>query len=150
MLNRWLIFKMVKVTISIDFCILDLATPVCVSMCNVYCCCFTSVNYALIRHVFLRLYCTAHRHRLQLMHFIIVYSVMQRNALQFCSISRIEQCLRRQKNVISHRNAHIHMHACMHAYTKKTGSNTNHNGIEKGVTPIQNIVDAVLIVVHNL
>lgn len=45
---------------------------------------------------------------------------------------------------------HTHMHslACMH--TNVSAKRTNHNEIEKGVIPIPNIVDVVLIVVHNL
>lgn len=109
-----------------------------------HCCCLTGVNYALIRHAF---FCSIYiallgQHRRQI-----------DECRQWCSAVNC-YVVQRLVPILASRNAigdtHKHTITRMHAYKCTRRKRTNHNEIEKGVIPIPNIVDAVLIVVHNL
>lgn len=105
-------FQLIAVCIS---CRIYLILHLCVCVC-VYWCCFTSVNYALIRHVFLHLYCTT-RQALSAIDALTIYSVIN-DAFQFSSISTIEQCHRRhtqKKSNQPHLYTEMHKITCMHA-----------------------------------
>lgn len=118
--------------------------PVCVCALHY---CLTGVNYALIRHAF---FCSIYNALLAstiVVKLMVQYSVA--NGAVPCLVPILES-----RNAIGDTHIHTHtltiMHslACMHTNVRQKW--TNHNEIEKGVIPIQNIVDAVLIVVHNL